>query len=232
MHIIDFHSHILPGMDDGSTDMEMSERMLEMYAADGTTTVIATPHFYAERMSLEEFLQKRTSSHGRLQAAAEIHGIHLIPGSEVAFFSGMSNAEDLEKLTISGTSLLLLEMPFRPWTDRDLLEVERLTVRGLKPVIAHIERFYSCQKRKSVLEDLYSLPVLIQINAGALLNRRTRRLALKLFQKGKAHLLGSDCHNSNSRPPNLGAGRKILERPGDPYLFIIDQLGEEVLKLK
>lgn len=232
MSVIDFHSHILPGIDDGSRDREMSEKILEMSGNQGVNVIVATPHFYANRMIMDSFLQKRTAAFNGLQQIATKHRVCLIQGAEVAFFSGMGNADGLDRLTIANTRFLLLEMPFRSWNDEDIREVEKLLDRGLTPVIAHIERFYPYQKDKRVMDELYALPVLVQVNAEALLNWKSKRLTLKLFREEKAQLLGSDCHNLLSRPPNLMAGRKIIEKMlGTPYLERIDRLGEEVLKL-
>lgn len=232
MSVIDFHSHILPGIDDGSRDREMSEKMLEFSGKQGVNLMVATPHFYASRMTMDSFLRKRATAFDSIKNDAEKHRVGLLQGAEVAFFSGMSCADGLESLTIAGTMLLLLEMPFRSWSDGDIREVEKLLDRGLTPVIAHMERFYPYQKDKRIIDELYALPVLVQVNAESLLNWRTKRLALKLFREGKTQLLGSDCHNLLSRPPNLTAGRNVIEKKlGVPYLERMDRLGEEMLKL-
>lgn len=230
MRIIDFHSHILPGIDDGSSSMEMSEEMLKECAAQSVEVVAATPHFYGESMALNDFLKKRDEAYKRLAERAKNREICLIPGAETAFFPGIGSAAGIERLTLADTPLLLLEMPFRPWNGEDLREVERLAERGIRPIIAHIERFYHFQKDEKILMELFALPVLIQVNAEALLNWRTRRPGLKLFSEGKAHLLGSDCHNLRSRPPNLEAGRKVIEKKlGEEFVKRMDRLGEKLL---
>lgn len=232
MNIIDFHSHILPGIDDGSQNTETSVQMLESLAAQGVTVIIATPHFHADKMALKSFLKNRGAAYNVIQSAAAKRGIHLIPGAEVAFFTGIGDAGGLEQLTIAGTSLLLLEMPFRAWNGSDIREVEKLLNHGLMPIIAHIERFYPYQRNKRIMDALLSLPVLVQVNSEALFNRKTKHLSLELFRRGKAQLLGSDCHNMRSRPPNLAEGRRIIEKKiGRPYLEQMDRLGAEVLKL-
>lgn len=232
MNIIDFHSHILPGMDDGSRNGEMSERMLELYAEQGINVIVATPHFYADRMTLESFLDKRAAAYEYLQSQAGFRGIRLIPGAEVAFFAGMGDADGMEKLTVGGTSLLLLEMPFRPWNRADIREVEKLANRGIIPVMAHIERFFPYQRDKRIFDELYALPVFCQLNAEALMGWRTAHLALRLLREGRIHLLGSDCHNTDSRPPNLKKGREIIRKKlGDPHCARIDRFGGEVLGL-
>lgn len=232
MDIIDFHSHILPEIDDGSQSAEMSRQMLELSGSQGVTAIVATPHFYAAEMTLQGFLKERRAAYDRICDDAQKLNIRLICGAETAFFSGMSDVDGLEELTIAETSLILLEMPFRAWNSSDIREIEKMLDRGLKPVIAHVERFYPYQRDKRIFDSLYSLPVLVQVNAEALLNRRLRRLALSLFKKGRAHLLGSDCHNVGTRPPNLASARAMIEkRLGASYLMQIDHFGKEALNL-
>lgn len=232
MGIVDFHAHILPGIDDGSRNVRMSEQMLKLSAVQGVEVIVATPHFYADRISLDGFLKKRKAAWHSIQKAAKAHGISVVCGAEVALFPGMSRAEGLEALTFSGGSFLLLEMPFRPWKTEDLREVDRLLSRGICPVIAHLERYRGCRRGGTVMEELLKLPVLVQVNAEALTDWRTSRFALKLFREGKAHLLGSDCHNLTSRPPNLVQGRKIIQKKlGKECLERMDRLGEKVLNI-
>lgn len=204
--------------------------MLDMAKEQGVGVMAATPHFYAWQTTLDSFLKKRDMANDMIQDAAAKRGIRVLPGAEVAFFPGIGRADGIECLTIGGTSLLLLEMPFRAWDSSDLQEIERLLARGLTPVLAHIERFYAYQKNRRMLDAVYSLPVLVQVNAESLLNWRTKHLAFDLFRKGNADLLGSDCHNTTSRPPNLAGGRRAMEkRLGTQYLLQMDRLGEEAL---
>ena len=122
-------------------------------------------------------------------------------------------------------------MPFRAWSKGDLREVERLLNRGIRPIIAHLERFYRFQKDKKLIQDLFAFPVLIQVNAECLLSWKDRRRAIKLFQSGQAHLLGSDCHNLTGRPQNLMEGRAMLEKKiGRQFLNQMDQLGVSLLR--
>lgn len=230
MSIIDFHSHILPGIDDGSRDAAMTVRMLQSASAQGIGTIVATPHFYADSATIERFLRHRQRALEEVQEIAARNQIRIVCGAEVAFFPDMSRAEDLERLCIENTRLLMVEMPFREWTARDLREMEMLLRRGLHPVIAHLERFYQFQTDKGMIPALLDMPVSIQINAGCLLRWNTRRRAIKLFQNGQAHLLGSDCHNISTRPENLAEGRAVLEKKlGKQALRRIDRLGKALL---
>lgn len=232
MPIIDFHSHVLPGMDDGSSSSEMSLQMLQDAARQGVDIVVATPHFYAGTTNPERFLRHRTASLDRLFSLNAAGLPRLICGAEVAFFSGIGHADGLEYLFIEHTNLMLLEMPFDAWSGRDLKEVEMLVNRGIQPVIAHLERFYRFQKDKAIIPALLDMPVCVQINAGCLLNWRERRIPLQLFKNGQAHLLGSDCHNTDSRPQNLMQGRAVLQKKlGQAVLADMDTFGNRLLQL-
>ncbi len=229
--IFDFHTHILPGIDDGSKSVEMSQDMLRASAEQGIDVILTTPHFYADSMGIESFLANRDAAFAKIKPIADDYGIRLIPGGEVAFFSNMSRADDLEKLCIQGTHYMLLEMPFRPWNSMDLTEVDYIIRRGIRPIIAHVERFFGFQRDKYIVEDLMEKEVIVQVNAECLIERPTRRLGVKLFKNGYAELLGSDCHNLSSRRQNLAEGRRILEKKvKNGILEEIDGLGEYLLR--
>lgn len=233
MAVIDFHSHILPGIDDGSKNVDMSQKMLNSAVDQGIEIIVATPHFYADRMSIDGFLRNREHALDSIQEYVTKLGIRFCTGAEVAYFGGIGQAEEIEKLMIQGTNLLLLEMPFRAWGDQELNEVNRLLRRGIKVVIAHLERFYQFQKDKNVISELLDMSVIIQINAECLLQWNTRRFAFKLIKNGCAPLLGSDCHNLTSRPENLAQARKILKKKfGEKLLCEMDRYGTSLLEGK
>lgn len=232
MAVIDFHSHILPGIDDGSKDIEMSLHMLNAAAEQQIDVMVATPHFYAGSTTPEKFLRCRKKALELLPEQALSGLPRIICGAEVAYFSGISRADNIEALCIEGTNLLLLEMPFAAWTERNIREVELLLNRGMQPVIAHFERFFRFQKDKQMMPELLELPVCVQLNAECLLSWKSRRQALSLLKNGQAHLLGSDCHNIGSRPQNLGKGRAVVERKlGRDVLEEIDDIGTNLLNL-
>lgn len=232
MAIIDFHSHVLPGIDDGSRDVSMSRQMLRLSAEQGVEVVNATPHFYASRDRIERFLDRRSRAYDRLTEVLtpDLPRLHL--GAEVAFFSGISDADRIDALCLEGTDVLLLELPFRPWSERDLAEVEALIrVRGFQLVLAHLERYLLIRENRNYIPRLLELPLQVQINAGSLLEWRRRGKALQLFRQGQAHLLGSDCHNLTDRPPNLTAGRQVLaKKAGQECLARVDAAGARLLK--
>ena len=232
MKIIDFHSHVLPQIDDGSKSIEMSKLMLEEAVQQNVDIMVATPHFYAERSSIESFLEKRKAAGEFLREQLQGCVPRLILGSETAFFSGIGSADGIERLCIENTRFLLLEMPFREWGSYDFREIDELICRGIIPIIAHVERYYRFQKSKHAVEELMEFPIYFQVNAESLLDWRMKGKVLKLFKDKKVQLLGSDCHNLENRAPNLKKGRDVLERKlGKGYLDAIDRLGEKILGL-
>ena len=232
--IIDFHSHILPKIDDGSGSLEESIEMLKMETAQGIRRVVATPHFYAQYDAPEKFLSKRYESVMALREQMQRHQSmpKLAVGAEVYFFPGMSHSSLLPHLTIGGKRCILIEMPGSPWTEsmyRELVDISQK--RELLPIIAHVDRYISPLRTYGIPERLEELPVLVQANASFFLKNSTRRMALKMLQKDQIQLLGSDCHNLSTRKPNLGEAVDVIQRKlGQEVLDRIGRYQKEVLK--
>lgn len=225
--MIDVHAHILPHMDDGSRSTSESLAMLEESTKQGINLVAATPHFYAQENSPEEFLKRRGRSAARLQERWCPGLPELRLGAEVFWFEGMSRWEGLESLCIEDTELLLLEMPFAPWTERQLREVRAVAGRpGITVLLAHIERYLRWQTAEA-WDVLVGWGVKCQCNAEFFLHWRTRRRALQMLRGGKIHFLGSDCHNMDSRPPRLG---EVLPQLRKEDLRLLWQNWEDVAK--
>ena len=232
--VIDFHSHILPGIDDGSRSLEESVSMLRMEADQGIGHVIATPHFYPGHDSPERFLRRRAEAERRLREELEKQpGLPEISmAAEVYYYSGMSASDALRELSIGQTRYLLVEMPHAPWTDSMYRELEAISVRqGMTPVIAHVDRYIRPFRTFGIPERLADLPVMVQANAAFFLHPSTRRMALRLLRGDKVHLLGSDCHNLTSRAPNLGAAIAVIEKHlGEEPLARLSQYGNDILR--
>ena len=209
----DFHSHILPGIDDGSKSLEMSLQMLRMEAAQGINMVVATPHFYSTHESPEHFLQKRDHAEKILrQAMAEEPELpQLRVGAEVYYFRGISQSEFLPLLTIQGTNCVLIEMPLVPWEKSMYRELEAIREkRDLIPIVAHMDRYLGIFRRFGIPKRLENLPVLVQANTSFFLNPVTARSAMKMLKKDQIQLIGSDCHNLTSRIPNMGDALRLV----------------------
>ena len=218
----DFHSHILPGVDDGSDSLTDSIVMLQQAAAQGVTQVVATPHFYPRHDDPRRFLERRSRAEGALREEMARHeGLpRLMVGAEVAFFRGISDSEFLPQLTIREKRCILIEMPPSPWPEEYFRELEAIwRKRDMIPVVAHIDRYIGPFRNFGIPQRLAKMPVYVQANAEFFLERRTANMALRMLKRGEIHLLGSDCHNLTSRKPNLGAAvEKIRRHCGDGIL--------------
>jgi protein-tyrosine phosphatase len=229
--IVDMHCHILPGVDDGARDAETSLAMLKASSDQGVQSVVATPHFYATRDRVDVFLDRRRKAWETLKAkmTGDLPGVIL--GAEVAFFPGISQAARIEELRMEGTDSMLLEMPFRPWSDEDVNEVLQLSEkRGISLILAHIERYLGMRGNAYFADQLSETGIRIQINAESLLDWRIRGKMIRMVKDEKVHLLGSDSHGMHHRPPNLGEGREILRKKlGQECLDRMDQCAEHLL---
>lgn len=231
MKIIDFHSHILPNIDDGSDSVETSLLMIDAMLNQGVDTVVATPHFYAHKDRIETFLQKRQNAFEDLKKSLPNESLNIVVGAEVAYFSGISKAQEIIDLTIDKAEVLLLEMPFQVWNEEIIGEVRRLIYsRKLTVMIAHLDRYLEIKGNKPFIKKLLSLPIVIQLNAGEFLDRKGKRKLLKIIKQQDKVVLGSDCHNMNTRPPILAKARAVLGNECDrTVLQKIDETGANIL---
>ena len=231
--VTDFHSHILPGMDDGSADVAESLAMLRIEAEQGIGHVVATPHFYARYDNPDHFLEKRDRAEQLLrEAMATESGLpEITVGAEVYFFRGMSESEFLPRLTIGSESCILIEMPHGHWTEEMYRELAAVwEKRRILPILAHIDRYIRPFHARKVLQKLEQLPVLVQANADFFLERSTAGLAMRMLKEDRIQLLGSDCHNMDSRKPNLGSALERIEKKlGSEVLDAVRKYEHEVL---
>lgn len=213
--MVDFHTHILPDIDDGSASVEQTLQMLRLLAAQGVDTVVATPHFSALQTTPELFLQQRQAAFESVPQEAGLPRILL--GAEVAYFNSMSRSEELRQLKVGESDLLLVEMPFTTWTDRMIEDVCAISNQlALQPVLAHVERYL---KRDQLLryEDMLLDTVYFQCNAEAFLKGSKM---MKWLAAGQVHFLGTDCHNMSRRKPNMDAAAGMIRK----------KLGQDVLE--
>lgn len=189
--IIDFHAHILPGADHGSDGRETSQKQLQLIAAGGTQTVVATPHFYPHRHSLDVFLHRRSRALALLAECQLPASLRICLGAEVQVCEGLEEMEQLEKLCVDGTGVLLLEMPFSKWSSRLIETVLAIKERGFFPVLAHIDRY----PRKDI-EELLQKGIPAQLNAEAMSGFWSKRRAMRYLGENAVVAFGSDLHGA------------------------------------
>ena len=214
MQMIDVHTHFLPGIDDGSRSVEESLKMLIDSKKQGVAACVATPHCILHKVGdIEHFLNVRDEACERLTRAAEIAGCdipEIYLGSEVYLDNNIIKKFDgVERLCFSGTNYILVELP-RQRLDRRVTEwIFNLTIKGLNPILAHVER----TSRKELDEiGIWDLDIIFQINAGSFVNFSSRRELKKIFAHNKKFVVGSDMHNTTSRPQCMLKAGEISQK--------------------
>ena len=212
--MIDFHTHILPDIDDGSSSVEESVRMIEMLREQGVKKILLTPHFYAYVSSADRFMQKRNDALKKLvKALSETKlDVELYLGGEVLFFEELWRIDEIKDFCIDGTDCILLEMPFSSWENYMVESVINIAGRGITPIIAHFERYLKYKGNAAKIQELIRAGVLLQMNCEYLNKFFNRSKAIKFIRKGVVFALGSDCHNISERKPNYENVEKLLSQ--------------------
>ena len=226
---VDFHTHILPKMDDGSKNTEESLSMLRELKRQGIDTVVATPHFYADRDSVESFLKRREKSYAEICGENDLPEIIL--GAEVLFYEHLYSLDDINKLCIGDTNYIMIELPFEDWSAKIFEKLYRVTANhNVKIIIAHIDR-YLTPSNKNFLHKFAELNAVLQINSSALNGGFFKRKnALSMIKSGRVSLLGSDCHNMTSRKPDVADAYKVIEKKlGADAVGYINRTAEKIL---
>ena len=194
--MIDFHTHILPRIDDGAASEDISLEMLKNAYASGTDVVVLSSHFYPrEAESIKSFLDRRNRRYKSLKEFCIGHEIpELRLAAEVNLHTNISDFPDLHELCIEGTDYMLVEMPMSKWEDWMYECIYNLTVKGIKPVIAHIDRYTDKQ-----IDEILEIAPVVQVNADAFCDFFKKRKMIKMYEKGKIHVIGSDAHGLDSR---------------------------------
>ncbi len=222
--MLDFHSHILPEIDDGARDVETSLELIEEEKKQGVDTIILTPHFYPDRNNVSNFLKDRKNSYEKLirhSTGKELP--EFILGAEVALTYDTPKIPDLEKLCIEGTDLILIELPYHTYNEWVLNSLFEISARGLCPVIAHFERFVTFDFFKALYEKILAMNFDIQINSTFIFNKDEIKFLKNLLKKGVVPVLGSDVHNKDTRFIHLEEARnKIKKKFKEDTLLKID----------
>jgi protein-tyrosine phosphatase len=213
--MIDLHSHILPGVDDGAETLEDALAMARMAAADGTRVLCATPHVTTRaELAGAGMIPGRVAA---LQADIDAAGIslRLAQGAEVFPMDGIAEAlEAGAPLTLgNGGRYMLVDLPFSllpPWLGQFLFGLQ---THNITPILAHPERVLPVQCDVTIIESYVRRGILLQVNAGSILGRHGAQAAetgLTLLRLHWAQFLASDAHSPRSRRPGLSAAVQIL----------------------
>ena len=214
--MIDFHTHVLPGLDDGAHDVDTAKTMLQMQLDQGVDTVLLTSHYYGKKHSPSQFLEKRKEAFERL-APHIPQGVSVRLGAEV-HFTGINTPdyEELCHLAIEGTDYMLVELPFTTKWTNDLMErlSDFVYETGCTPIIAHVERYQEVLKNPAIVSELVNMGCLIQVNARAFSEKSEKNFAFALLKHGLVHCIGSDAHDAEHRLPDVASAKTAMEKAG------------------
>ena len=216
MHYVDMHCHILPGVDDGSKDMEMTMRMLQVAKDNGIGEFIVTPHNYAAHRSVSaEGILRRTKE---LQAASDEAGYDFMfhPGSELYYDSTLPDRLDAgEALTLAGSRYCLVE--FSPSDPYDYIQegLRSLSYAGYRVILAHCERYLCLLDKPVRCLDLVRNGVLLQVNASSIrpkLFQKIPKFVDGLLEEELVSFVSTDAHRDVGRAPELGDAASWLRK--------------------
>lgn len=208
--MIDIHSHILPGLDDGSGSLAESLAMARMAVDSGITAMVATPHCMGDRV--EEVLE----SWQLLRQALEENQIplRLYPGMEIYGTTGTLELLKAGKLlTLNNSRYPLVEFAFRGDGDKETVLLRELCEAGYCPVVAHPERYGYVQYDPRLVNRWYRMGCLMQVNRGSLLGRFGRHaqaMAVEMVERGFAMTVATDAHRFRSRTAWMADVREML----------------------
>lgn len=206
---IDIHSHIIPGVDDGARNMEISMQMLQIAADDGISAIILTPHNKPGHRPFDFSKIASLTKDMQNELVSQNIGIKLYIGNEIYYRSEIiSEIENGRATTLAGTHYVLVE--FDPLDDYDHIRngLYALLMNGYRPVLAHAERYRNIRAKKSGLNDLWEMGCYIQVNAGSIMGKfgfDTRQYARKLLKQNLVHFIATDAHDVDKRAPYLSS---------------------------
>ena len=214
--IVDMHSHILPGLDDGAADIKESLQMLQQAWRQGITEVVATPHYSYRYQNICPDRIRSLCGEVQQYAQKKLHiDIHIIPGQEILYSEeSVKLLEEGKLLSIGGGRHVLIE--FLPNASYAYIfrAVKNLICSGYYPILAHAER-YQALREEGRLEELKKQGACVQRNfrpAGGKSHQGTARWCRKILRRGLADFLGTDMHNTEGRGPETERAVRWMEK--------------------
>jgi protein-tyrosine phosphatase len=190
--------------------------LIDAELKQGVSEIVLTPHYYGQKFSPRQFLEKRQESFNKI--SDRLNGIKIRLGAEV-YFDEMKVASNKElcALAIEGTKYVLFELPFaNTWSEKLLFRLRRFIVEtGYTPVIAHLERYPATRKNPAYLSALTDIGCLLQVNTRSFSFKGTKNLVFTMLKKGCVSCIGTDSHNLKDRTPDLAETKKIIEEAGE-----------------
>lgn len=232
--MIDFHSHILHGVDDGSKDEDMTVDMLKLAKKSGTKGIVATPHFFRGRFQVPYEEVKKEVAKLKILAKNKDIDIEIYCGQEVYYNSRILESFQCGDIgAIENSRYMLIEFPLREFSvDEAINDIYELQLKGVVPIIAHPERYKKFIEAPELINIFIEEGFLFQLNTGSItgdFGSGVKNTA-KLFVKHKIYsTIGSDGHRSQVRTTDMTAGIKAIEKINPGYVREMENISQEIL---
>ena len=216
--MIDLHSHILPGLDDGARTLDEAVEIARAAVEDGITAIAATPHVREDYPTEPEEMERGVSQLRDALVQAGV-ALELYPGGEIALDRlRLLERDGVRRFALAGNpSYLLVEFPYFGWPLDLADQLFQLRIAGVTPVLAHPERNADVQSTPERLAPLVESGTLVQLTAASMdgrLGRRTRETGARLIELELAHMIASDAHHPGIRTVGMSAAAEAVGDPG------------------
>ena len=220
MGYIDIHCHVLPGVDDGSSNMDETVEMLKIAASQGISDMIVTPHYKQGRVGTPKEVIDRMITEVEKYAALSGISIKLHPGTEIFYNSSLE--EKLESgwlATMNGTEHVLVE--FSPSDNFQYIRnaIDDRMGLGYRPIVAHVERYQCTLAKVENVRDLKRMGCKIQVNASSIagtLGFKVKLYAKKLLKEELIDFIGTDAHDPKTRKPEIEKCAEVIRKHCSP----------------
>jgi len=213
--MIDIHSHILYGIDDGSKSLSMTLEMIKNAEKDGTSKLVATPHYCRGYGETEYCEVKNMLCNLKEIVKKEKINVELFHGQEVYYEKNILEFYDEGLIgTINDTMYMLIELPMNKFDSEPLDVIYELRIKGIVPILAHPERYIPFIKEPSKINDFIKEGFLFQVNSGSLtgqFGKQVKKTAQIFIDNNIYNFMGSDAHNDNNRVTGLSRAMKCVE---------------------
>lgn len=215
--MIDIHSHVIPGIDDGAKDSDMAIKMLKKAEGCGTKKLVVTPHFMRGRFDYE--YDEVTKEVDKLRELAKNNDIdiEIYQGQEVYYTDRIVKYYNAGYIgTINGTRYMLIELPMLEFNLDEVIDnLYELQLKGITPIIAHPERYRPFIKRPSLINKLIKEGCLFQLNAGSITGQfgKDVKKTAEIYSMNRVYnFMGSDAHRDVRRDTDLTAFIDIMDK--------------------
>lgn len=231
--MVDIHSHIIPGIDDGSINMGMTLKMLSMAAENGTRKIVATPH-YCKRFAETPYNEvKQNVIKLNDIVRSENINIEIYHGQEVYYTEDiLSDYKSGLIGTINDSSYMLVELPMSGYSKNVFNVFYELQVLGVKIILAHPERYQFVISNPQEINSFLREGFYLQMNSGSLVGgfgKQVKKTCETLLESGVYSFIGSDSHNINERSTDLSEMKRIITKEFGKNVDVFSKNGNKVL---